>query len=333
MALAQCAAADTEASAGIVTNSPQRLAEAKQLIARLDAPSVALQVDCRRADAALAVKQGNMAAGEQILEGARRLLEQSGQTYRAAYTSVLSELGGIYNETRRFGQALAMTKLIGATHERYGRGGTTGRVMALQNEAVVLFNMGEIQGSMGAIEDVRRRRLAIQGDSSEPLSMTGTYADRLIRLGRLQEGLEMARAASTRARSSGNTLWLIFTLRTVCIAYINLGQLPEAESTIQETATALGNGATMDQHFRGLLERLRGLLELKRGDAAAALQSANASLAAMAGGANGKPLDERPSLDLAASAALAMGRSADAEHFARQALDIAQAVARGPDTS
>ena len=333
MALAQCAAADTEASAGIVTNSPQRLAEAKQLIARLDAPSVALQVDCRRAEAALAVKQGNMAAGEQILEGARRLLEQSGQTYRAAYTSVLSELGGIYNETRRFGQALAMTKLIGATHERYGRGGTTGRVMALQNEAVVLFNMGEIQGSMGAIEDVRRRRLAIQGDSSEPLSMTGTYADRLIRLGRLQEGLEMARAASTRARSSGNTLWLIFTLRTVCIAYINLGQLPEAESTIQETATALGNGATMDQHFRGLLERLRGLLELKRGDAAAALQSANASLAAMAGGANGKPFDERPSLDLAASAALAMGRSADAEHFARQALDIAQAVARGPDTS
>jgi len=333
MALAQCAAADTEASAGIVTNAPQRLAEAKQLIARLDAPSVALQVDCRRAEAALAVKQGNMAAGEQILEGARRLLEQSGQTYRAAYTSVLSELGGIYNETRRFGQALAMTKLIGATHERYGRGGTTGRVMALQNEAVVLFNMGEIQGSMGAIEDVRRRRLAIQGDSSEPLSMTGTYADRLIRLGRLQEGLQMARAASTRARSSGNTLWLIFTLRTVCIAYINLGQLPEAESTIQETATALGNGATMDQHFRGLLERLRGLLELKRGDAAAALQSANASLAAMAGGANGKPFDERPSLDLAASAALAMGRSADAEHFARQALDIAQAVARGPDTS
>jgi eukaryotic-like serine/threonine-protein kinase len=333
MALAQCAAADTEASAGIVTNAPQRLAEAKQLIAHLDAPSVALQVDCRRAEAELAVKQGKMAAGEQILEGARRLLEQSGQTYRAAYTSVLSELGGIYNETRRFGQALAMTKLIGATHEQYGRGGTTGRVMALQNEAVVLFNMGEIRGSMGAIEDVRKRRLAIQGDSSEPLSMTGTYADRLIRLGRVQEGLDMARTASTRARSSGNTLWLVFALRTVCIAYIDLGQLPEAESTIQETATALGNGATMDQHFLGLLERLRGLLELQHGDPAAALQSANASLAAMAGGVNGKPLDERLSLNLAAGAALALGRSADAEHFAHQALDIAQAVARGPDTS
>jgi len=333
MALAQCSAADTEASSGIITNAPQRLAEAKQLIAQLDAPSVALQVDCRRAEAELAVKQGNMALGEQILEGARRLLEQSGQTYRASYTSVLSELGGIYNETRRLAQALAMTELISATHERYGRGGTTARLMALQNEAVVRFNMGEIQASMGAIEDVRKRRLAIQGDSSEPLSMTGTYADRLVRLGRVQEGLGLVRTASDRARSSGNTLWLIFTLRTMCIAYIELGQLPEAESTIQETATALGNSSTMDQHFRGLLDRLRGLLELKRGDPAAALQSAKASLAAMSGGANGKPLDERASMVLAADAALALGRSADAEQFAHQALGIAEAVARGPDTS
>jgi serine/threonine protein kinase len=333
MALAQCAAADTEASAGILANPPQRLAEAKQLITQLGAPSVTLQVDCSRAEAELAVRQGNMAAGEHILEGARRLLEQSGQTYRAAYTSVLNELGGIYNETRRLGQALAMAQLIGTTHEKYGRGGTTARLIALQNEAVVRFNMGEIQASMGTVEDVRKRRLAIQGDSSEPLSMTNTYADRLVRLGRLQEGLDVARTASTRARSSGNTLWLVFALRTMCIAYIGLGQLSEAESTIEETAVALGNGSTIDRHFLGTLDRLRGLLELKRGDPAAALRSANASLAALAGGENGKPLEERLSLDLAAGAALALGRSADAEHFSRQALDIAEAVARGPDTS
>jgi serine/threonine protein kinase len=333
MALAQCAAAGSEASAGILANAPQRLAEAKQLVAQLDTPSVELQVGCRRAEADLAVKQGNMAMGERILEGARRLLEQSGQTYRAAYTSVLSELGGIYNETQRFAQALAMTELIGATHEQYGRGGTTARIMALQNEGVVLFNMGEVQASLSAAEDVRKRRAAIQGDSSEPVSMTSTYADRLVRLGRLQEGLDAARTASERARSSGNTLWVVFALRTVCIAYIELGRLPEAESTIQETAIALGNTSAMDQHFRGLLDRLRGLLELRRGDAAAALQSANASLAAMAGVAKGKPLDERLSLNLAARAALALGRSADGERFARQLLGKVEPVARGPDTS
>jgi serine/threonine protein kinase len=333
MALAQCEAAYAETTAGVTGNASQRLAEAKQIIAQLDTPSVILQVHCRRADAGLALRTGNTAAAEQILAGARRLLEQSGQTYRLAYTSVLNDLGGVYNDTRRLAQALTMAELIGATHEKYGRGGTTARLMALQNEAVVRFNMGEIQASMGAIDDVRKRRMAIQGDSSEPLSMTITYADRLIRLGRLQEGLDLARSASTRARSSGNTLWLVFALRAMCIAYVELGQLSDAESTIKETTIAVGTSSAKEQHFLGLLDRLRGLLELKRGDAAAALQSANVSLAAMAGSANGKPLDVHASLNLAARAALASGRPADGEHLARQMLDVAESVARGPDTS
>jgi serine/threonine protein kinase len=333
MALAQCEAAVAEASAGITASVPQRLSEAKQLIAQLGAPSVALQVNCRRAEAQLAMRLGNMAVAEQILEGARHLLEQSGQTYRAAYTTLLNDLGSVYNDTARPAQALAMTKLIGATHERYGRGGTTQRLMALQNEAAVLFNMGEFQASTRATEDVRQRRLAIQGDSAEPLSMTVNNADRLVRLGSVQQGLDLARSASTQARNSGNTLWLIFALRTECIAYVHLGQLSQAESTIQEMATALGSGATPDQHFRGLLDRLRGLLELQRGDPAAALRSANAALAATGAPADGKSREARASLDLAAGAALALGRPVDAEQFAHQALGMAEAVARGPDTS
>jgi tetratricopeptide (TPR) repeat protein len=226
-----------------------------------------------------------------------------------------------------------MAELVGATHEKYGRGGTNARLMALQNEAVVRFNMGEIKASTTAIEDVRKRRQAIQGDASEPLSMTITYADRLVRLGRLKEGLDLARTASTRARTSGNTLWLLYSLRTMCIAYIELGRLSEAESTLQETAIALGTGTPIDLRFLGALDRLRGLLALKRGDAAAALQSANASIAAMGGGAKLKPTDERASLNLAARAALASGQPADAERYARQLLGVAEGVARGPETS
>src|SRR5258708_35813008 len=98
--------------------------------------------------------------------------------------------------------------------------------------------------------------------------------------------------------------------------------------------TALSSGgSTMDPRYRGLSDMLRGLLERQRGDPAAALQSANASLAAMAGGANRKHLYEHVSLDLAARAALALGRAADGEHFARQSLSVAEAVARATDTS
>ena len=334
MALAQCEAAYAETTSGVTEGASQRLAEAQQLIAQLQTPSVILQVHCRRAEAELAVRTGNPAAAEQILEGARRLLEEKGQTYRLAYTSVLNDLGGVYNDTARLSEALAMTKLIGATHEKYGRGGTGARVIALQNESVVLSNMGEFRASLTVAEDVRNRRHAIEGDASEPLSMTVNAASLLVRLGRAQDGVDLARAASVRARSVGNSRWLIFALRAACLGYLQLGQMPEAESALQEMTTALGNGATtMDPRNRGLSDTLRGLLELRRGDPATALKSANAALAAIGAEAKGKVLDAHASFKLAASAALALGRSVEAENFAREELHLTEAVARGPDTS
>jgi serine/threonine protein kinase len=333
MAQAQCAASYAETTAGIIAQAPQRVAEAKQLLAQLDAPAVVLQVTCRRAEAQLELRLGHKAAAEKILEGARSLLESSGQTYRTAYTSVLNDLGGIYIESDRTREALDMAKLNGATHEHYGRGSTGARIMALQNEAAALNSMGEVQASFDLAEEVRARRLASEGDGVEPLSMTVNYADRLIRLGRPQEAIDVARSASVRARSSGNNRWLIFALYRMSRGYMDLGQLPEAESTFQEMAAVLANGPATDPDYRGVLERLRGLLELRRGDAAAALQSAKASLAAVGPPASWKGRTTRGSLNLAASAELALGKNVDAEHFARQSLDINEKLARGPDTS
>ncbi len=333
MALAQCAAAYAETSAGVTSSASQRLVETKELIAQLDSPSVDLQVRCRRADAELELRMGNTAAAEQILVGARRLLEESGQTYRLAYTSVLNDLGGVYNDTARLSQALAMAKLIGATHEQYGRGGTGARVIALQNESAVLFNMGEFRESLAVTENVRNRWHAIDGDAPEPLSMVVNAASLLVRLGRLQEGIDQARVAGDRARSAGNSRWLVFALRTACTGYLHLGQMPEAESALKEMTSTIGTGeSAMDPRYRGLSDTLRGLVQLHRGDAAAALDSAKSALAAV-GALKGKNREARASFELAAKAALGLGRPADAENFAREELNLAETVARGPDTS
>jgi hypothetical protein len=194
--------------------------------------------------------------------------------------------------------------------------------------------MGEIRASFNVAEDVRNRRLAIEGDASEPLPMTVNAASLLVRLGRSQEGVDLARAASMRARSAGNSRWLIFALRTACMGYVHLGQMPEAESALKEMITAMSNGeSTLDPRYRGLSDTLRGLLELRRGDPAAALDSAKAALAAIGAPAKEKGREARTSFGLAGNAALALGRSVDAENFAREELHLADAVARGPDTS
>jgi serine/threonine protein kinase/tetratricopeptide (TPR) repeat protein len=331
MALAQCTAAYAEATSGLAASASQRVVEARKIMQELSAPPVSLRVDCDRADAQTAHRQGNFKSAEDSLEDARRLLETSNKTYLGAYTSVLNDLGGIYNDTARPRQALAMTQLIGATHEQYGRGGTTARLMAMQNESAVLNNIGELQAALRTADEVRKRRFAIEGDAPEPLSMTVNYASNLVRLGRAQEGISQARGAFARAQASGNTFWMLFALNTECAGEIDSAQFPEAEATLQQLATGIEKGSASDPHFPGLVDRLRGQLQLGRGEAEAALQSAKASLAANREAKNGR--DARASLNLAARASLALGRPEDAEKFAQQALQIAEAVTRGPDTS
>ena len=119
--------------------------------------------------------------------------------------------------------------------------------------------------------------------------MAVNAASLLVRLGRSQEGIDLARAASARARSAGNSRWLIFALRTAGMGYVQLGQMNEAESALQEMITALGNGdSTMDPRYRGLSDTLRGLLALRRGDPVAALNCANAALTAIGAERRGK---------------------------------------------
>ena len=163
----------------------------------------------------------------------------------------------------------------------------------------MLFNMGELRESLKVGDEVHTRRQSIQGDASEPLSMTVNSAERLVRLGRPQEAIDLTRTAVALARSSGNSLWLLRALNIQCTGYLNLGQLPEAESTLHELKAALERGSATDPHFRGMVDRR----------------------------------EARASLDLAARAELALGRPVDAERFARQAVAMAEAVARQPDTS
>src|SRR4029077_8937708 len=96
-------------AAGWAAAPPPPLAEASLLQAKLSDPPVRLQVECDRASAQTAQRQGDYKRAEATLEHARHLLEASRQTYLAVYASVLNDLGGVYNETSRPQQALAMT--------------------------------------------------------------------------------------------------------------------------------------------------------------------------------------------------------------------------------
>ncbi len=115
---------------------------------------------------------------------------------------------------------------------------------------------------------------------------------------------------------------MLFALVTECDGEIESGHFPEAEATLEQLATAIDKGSASDPHFPGLVDRLRGLLQLRRGEAEAALQSAQASLAASK--------DAPDSLSIAAQASLALGRPQDVrKSLQQQSLQTAEAQPAG----
>ncbi|HTT01460.1 MAG TPA: serine/threonine-protein kinase [Steroidobacteraceae bacterium] len=333
MALSQCNAARAEARSNITANVPKRLAEAQQLSAHLSQPSVALQVECLRAAAEFSVQRGRLADAEVQLDRARHLLEQSAQTYTASYTSVLNDLGGIYNEAGRLPEALAMAQLIGATHERFGRGGTTARIIALQNEGAVLYSMGEPRRALELYDEAARRDAVHYAPNELPLSLVTNKASTLTRLGRNDEALNLARSAAERAKLVNNMFWLANAERVMFTACLGGGRLNDAQRELDAAAAAIAGFSAPNPRLLTWLDVSRARLELQLGKPADALRNAASAVARTQLPSGRRTLEADTALAVAASAALQAGRPQDAQNYAHAALVIDEAIARGPDTS
>ena len=333
MALAQCVAAYAEGNAGIIDRAPERVAEARRLLTEVREPAILIQVDCDQAESELAFRQGDAPKAERILREAMQRMEHAGETYRSAYVSVINDLCDLLNQQSRYSEAFTLTRYAEQAQVRFGRGGTVARLTEIQNQAVLLANMGEIREGLALLGDVRRRREAIQSAASEPLSLAVVYAAMSVRGGQLQSGIDLAQATAERARAAGNAFWYAAALGTVCLAYVEQGKLEDASTVLQQIESSQSGSGGVSAYLKGVLPHYRAAIALRRGDALAALASAKEALKALGADAGDKSEDSRESLDLAARAELQLSRVADAAVDARHALEIAEAAMRGPDTS
>lgn len=335
MALAQCIAARTEAVSGNTARTPARLTEAQQLIARLSSPAVMVQVEYLRAKAQLGVQTGHFGSAEADLVQARRLLEETGETYRAAYTSVLNDLGGIYNDTGRLPQALAMAELIGTTHERYGRGGTSARAIALHNEAVVLGGMGEIRAELQRLDQATKLLEADYAEDALPLSLVVNRAEALRRLGRADEARAEAGRAVERAKRLDDRRWLIMAQLVLFSTDLDTGKLTDAQQEI-DAATAVyrqSGSASRKGRIPAMMDLASAQLALARGEPQIAERDA-LSVLGRSDPTDSRPVSEaRSAYRTAAEAALLGGRPDAARKYIDQALALAERYARGSDSS
>jgi hypothetical protein len=159
------------------------------------------------------------------------------------------------------------------------------------------------------------------------------YAGLLVRIGKPEQALQELSGVVERARASGNRFWLINALNSAAAAYLALHDWDQVSSVVAENTQLLATLQPDNPELRLRVARAAAQLGLERGDATEARKKVESTLAAMNYPAK-KPSRAGYFVVLtAADVALVEGRNADADSLARSALGVAEAVARGPDTS
>jgi tetratricopeptide (TPR) repeat protein len=155
----------------------------------------------------------------------------------------------------------------------------------------------------------------------------------LARLDMEDEALQTLEGAVERARASQNKMYVVAALRARAIAYASLGRTTEAEAAVTEAMPLLDSNMSANPKTRVPLELVRARVALQRGqfDDAKRRVEVALSIAGFPAKKQGPPV--RMALAMASEVALLTNHPAEAEAYARDALQVAESLARGPETS
>ncbi len=332
MTYSQCLRVQSDAYADVRAGVNERLEEAARLLAKIDQPSVELRSRCLRARAAFAQRLGRPAEAEALLLHARQLLEEEGSTIGDIYVTTLANLGYLYFNTNRLREALRMMQLVGETHDRNGRSATYNRLIIRQNVASVLAAIGEVRAALAEREIINARLRELAGPDMGPISLMVNYANVLVRMQRAPTAISVLERTLERARKSGNAIVLSNTLLQKALALVQLERWHEAELALTEAASLTADGIG-NRDMGAQVESAMARVDLARRDLESARRHRDRSLELAGYGSDTMEKSLTRVLLVAAEVALADKAPADAERFARDALQIAQPIARGPDTS
>jgi len=332
MTYAQCNRISAEAIADIRDGVMERIANAQELLRRINNPEADLQARCLMGQAAFERRLGHSELSEEILRRALHILETDDGTSRDIYLDALGQLGEIHLARNQPLEYLRISQRIGAIMERNGRGRTVEAMVAHQNVAVALNAMGESRAALAEREIIRQRVSEIESPGSEPVLYAVNYASVLQRMGRPIDALHALEGTLERARGTGNPLVLTQTLLVSGLTFIALERWTDAEIPLQE-AVALASRGIGNQNMGAQAESALALLALGRGDMKSAHYHSEHALTLGGYGIARRERGLAKVLMIASRVALAEHEIPNAERFARDALSIGEPVARGPYTS
>ena len=262
------------------------------------------------------------------------MIESAGDVDAIHYPFSLSNLAKLHLVAGRLKEAYQLTRQAGEVMERTGRAGSMGRLILLQNEAVLLLRLGEIKRAEVALRSAIQRE---QGDDlSKPAvepALATHYGEALLILGRPEEATRWLKYATQKARESHDTYWETQAKILLTRAQIDLGLLGDAQLNIAEAEAEWPQDKVANRKILQDVSRVMAQLQLALHQPVEAKQRMNVLL-----GELGYPQKTNSpgligALPLAAEIDLALNDPAAAETLAAAALAVAENAARDPGQS
>ncbi|HEU4779918.1 MAG TPA: hypothetical protein VFS58_08565, partial [Steroidobacteraceae bacterium] len=290
------------------------------------------EVQCLRAEANIVALDPN---GHDktlaLLERAKLRIEQEDMTHDRVYTSVLSFIAVACRAKGNLARALELVRLGGAMHEKNGRGRTRSRLLALNNEAVILSDMGEAR-----VAHESRKRLMRELSTLDPSGtqfFNTNYSASAARMREFDEARRALEGVAEGAQQRGDVLQEIGA---------RLRMLHVQQRTGAPPAEIAATFAMLDALMKDPERRIPDDQRYDYAEAAARRDVAGGNLAAarvrIAGALEDMMRHDNPryvhrAMRMSAELALEQGDAQAALQFAQRGLAVAQTFARSVDSS
>ena len=332
LARTNCAKIASLVDANEIPQAAALLDEAKRAAARISRPPLELTIGCLRAESEILRAGADPQAARPVLQRARTVLEDAGSTRGQLYISTLTDLGYLHFRAGEYREALELNRLTRDALERNGRGGTLHMVITISNQGQLYYRLGEV---VQAVELGRESlaRLPKLRETQQLPAQSLQYAIALIRIDKAVEAERLLTEATAHARAEKNDFLAAITTYQHGRSLMKLERYTESEAEFLTSETYWKNDPAVNRDRLLDLELSRAELDLALGRAENARARITALLAALGyPGQQDHPLLPA-ALRSAAGIELASGSPAVAERYARDAVELAQDVARDPERS
>jgi serine/threonine-protein kinase len=332
MGAALCTMARHQVLAGELHRAGEQVQQARGLLAALEDPDRHVRAKCLVAEGLVEQSRSNNGRATALLREAAGIIKSGGMPDRALYGELLSYLAYVHLEGNRPAAAIEVTLESAQIEKELGVTDTSSHLNTRQNLATLWFQVGEIGKALAEREIINQlsRKFYTAQDMEPSLIYNGAIA--LLRMERPKDALAMLANHIERVRNAEEPAMLLRLLHAKAWTHTQLGEWAIAEQALAETQPLLeqsaGNPALHSQ-----LEVLRADIAVGRRDTAAARRHIEKALSISGYGTGVSERAVARVLITAANLALASSQPAAAERYARDAVRISAALARGPDSS